>query len=740
MMRFSVLLPLAIENSYDYLQPISGEEVALGQFVRVPLKNKIMTGIVWARAQGELKKLDKRKKPIQLRAIQSVFDIPPLKANQREFIDWVADYIMAPKGSVLHMAMPPKSVFTPPKPMMLVKKAGRLPEDFKSNPKRDKILALALTPISRPALAKKASVSASLVQTLLKARALIEVESDKPQTINNNDAQALITHPQPLSKAQKKAVDEIGQALDKARFQTFLLDGVTGSGKTEIYFDAIAKSLKQGKQALLLLPEIALTSYMAERFKQYCNGKMALWHSHMSPAQRRKIWLDIAQGQSMLVIGARSALFLPFFDLGVIVVDEEHDEGFKQDDGVSYHARDMAIKRAFLEHCPIVLSSATPSLESWDNIKRKGYRHLVLPERARRGAKPPSIHLIDLRAQKLKANQWLAQEVIEEVEKTIKRGEQALLFLNRRGYAPLILCRHCGFRFSCPHCDSWLVEHRHLSRLLCHHCDFHQPLPSSCPQCHQSGKISACGPGIERVFEECRHLFPQARIECLSRDLPSDLRSRQKILDDMAHHQLDILIGTQIIAKGLHFPKLTFVGIIDADLGFANADLRANERSFQLLQQVSGRAGRDILPGKVFVQTFMPHHLVMRTLAQNDRQTFLKQESAARHYGGWPPYGRMAMVLLSSQDKKQLSDYARHLKSCAPKIDNQGFVNQGAFRLFGPAPAPIFRKNKFYRLRFLLKTDRKHSPQAFLRSWFASAKPPPFAVRRNINIDPHSFI
>lgn len=661
-MRISVLLPLALNQSYDYLAP---DNVKIGNFVNVPLRKKQAIGVVVALHEGHNEGQIEQQK---LRQIISVLDkVPQLNNDLLDFINWVGDYTMAPRGLVLKLTMSPKTIFT----------AKKLPKN--------------------------------------------EVPNKK-----------IITNEPNYTKQQREAIDIIHRAIDKNSFQNILLEGITGSGKTEICFNAMMKVLEAGAQALFLLPEIALANYMVERFLAFSNVPIAIWHSGTSVAKRKKQWLDIANGNIKIVIGARSALFLPFKRLKLIVVDEEHDEGFKQTDGVIYHARDMAIVRAMLGKLPVLLSTATPCLETLNNVKQKNYQHIKLIKRVKPLAEPPEIDLIDMRTEKLKPNQWLAPQLIQAIKDGLARKEQALLFLNRRGYAPLTLCRKCGFRFACPDCTAWLAEHRSSKKLLCHHCGISQPLPLVCPQCGQSDSITACGPGIERIFENTKYIFPKARIACLSRDLPATTEERVEILEKMKNGELDILIGTQIIAKGLHFPKLTIAGVIDADLGLANADLRAAERCFQLLQQVAGRTGREQLKGRAYIQTYMPDNPVMKALAQNDKVSFIEAEKAGRKNGNWPPFGRLAAVILSSEDRALVESYASAMARKAPKIAKH--------ILLGPAPAPIFRRAKRYRIRFLLKAAGLIALQPYLNQWLSNVPPLPNKVRRNIDIDPHSFL
>ncbi len=664
-MPISVLLPLALDKSYDYLAP--HDTLTRGQFVRVPLRRKEVVGVVWqldgAGAGAGAAALDSKK----LRTIIEPIDfVPPLNEELMQFIEWVARWTMTPKGLVLNLAMSPKSLF----------------KEYKRKPKEKKEILMPVSPF--PA----------------------------------------------WTEQQEKAVAGIGKHFKQEKAQPLLLEGITGAGKTEICFHQIINTIEKGGQALLLLPEIALADYMLARFRQYSQEPVAVWHSAMTPAQRRKQWLDIADGKIKIAIGARSALFLPFRNLKLIIVDEEHDEGFKQTDKVIYHARDMALVRASLANIPILLSTATPCLETLHNVKQKKFAHVKVKTRAKPTASLPDIELIDMRQQRLKAGVWLAAPLTEAIKEKLEKKEQTLLFLNRRGYAPLTLCRSCGYRFSCTHCTAWLAEHRARHELLCHYCGEASPLPPSCPQCGDTNSFTACGPGIERILEEVKRLFPQARVACLSRDLPPDLAERAKLIEQMKQGQLDILIGTQIIAKGLHFPRLTLAGVVDADLGLANADLRATERCFQLLQQVAGRTGRENLKGKAYLQTYQPEHNVMLALVNKNSAAFMDAELKARRANLYPPFGKLAAVILSSENKPQLEAYAAAMARKMPKKEGT--------KVLGPAPAPIFRIANRYRIRFLIKSASALQP--FVSTWLKHSPRLPAAIKRQIDIDPHSFL
>ena len=546
-----------------------------------------------------------------------------------------------------------------------------------------------------------------------------------------------------LSPRAQEAAHEAAEALrGKVRADAFsvtLLDGVTGSGKTEVYFEAVAAALEAGRQVLVLLPEIALSAAWLERFERRFGVRPAVWHSEVGQAERKRAWRAVAEGEARVVVGARSALFLPYRELGLIVVDEEHEAAFKQEDGVIYQARDMAVVRAKLGGAPIVLVSATPSLETLVNVEAGRYGHLELPER-HAGAAQPEIELIDLRKEipeKIelpsgeKLQSWLSPPLRGAVSETLAAGEQALLFLNRRGYAPLTLCRACGHRLQCPSCTAWLVEHRLAGRLQCHHCGYGAPLPKICPACEASDSFAACGPGVERLEEELRVLYPEARVGVMSSDAIVGPAMAERFLAAVQNHELDLVIGTQIIAKGHHFPMLTLVGVVDGDLGLAGGDLRAGERTYQLLHQVAGRAGRAERPGKVLLQTTDPGNPVMQALAAGDRDAFFSREIEARKRDRNPPFARLAAVIVSGPEEVALDSFCGKITRAVPK--------DGGFEVLGPAPAPLAVLRGRHRRRFLLRCRREVGIQSLLRRWLGDLRPPG-AIRLQIDIDPYSFM
>jgi primosomal protein N' (replication factor Y) (superfamily II helicase) len=592
--------------------------------------------------------------------------------------------------------------------------------------------------------ARHAGCGAGVVRALIAAgyveEQLLPAESPEPPHQWGDAAPRLLP---PLSPDQQKAADHLiervaGTAAATAAagagaggcFSVTVLDGVTGSGKTETYFAAIAAALAAGRQVLVLLPEIALGAQWLERFQRHFGTAPAQWHSEVTQAARRDTWRAVASGRACIVVGARSALFLPFAELGLIVVDEEHDSSYKQEDGVPYQARDMAVLRASLAQIPIVLVSATPSLETVVNIARDRYARVSLPQR-HGGAAMPAIALIDMRGERLASGRFLSAPLVAALEQTVAGGEQALLFLNRRGYAPLTLCRACGHRMQCPNCTAWLVEHRFTGQLVCHHCGHTEAVPVLCPECLAAGTLVPCGPGVERLKEEVAARFPQARTALMVSDLLAGPRAAAELVEAMAAHRYDMLIGTQIVAKGHHFPLLTLVGAVDADLGMTGGDLRAAERTHQLLQQVAGRAGREERRGRVLIQTYMPQAPVMQALARGDRDGFLAAEAAARRAAGLPPFGRLAALIITARDPDSADFAARALARAAPHLPGVSVL--------GPAPAPLAILRGRHRRRFLVKAERSANLQAVLRDWLGRVRLSG-SVRLQVDIDPYSFL
>jgi primosomal protein N' (replication factor Y) len=724
-----VLLPLALPAPYDYLVP-EGLDVEPGQFVIVPLGPVQRLGVVWPPGEGaEAPPVN----PEKLREIIDVLDdVPKLPRVSLDFAAWVANYTLSSPGMVLRMMMSAGHVFMPPAPRYGVRLAGSAPE--RMTPARARVLEVAGNGLTwvKSALAETAGVSSGVIDGLVDTGTLTmePLPAWVPPSLDLSAARGR------LSPEQAKAAGEL-VANTSNGFTVTLLDGVTGSGKTEVYFEAIAAAVAKGKQALVLMPEIALTSQFIARCEERYGAKPAEWHSGLSAPMRARVWRAIAKAQAKLVVGARSALFLPLPDLGLIVVDEEHDASYKQEERVAYQARDMAVLRGSLGHIPVVLSSATPSIESLVNAAQGRYRHIRLAQRYKAAGVPkaaglPGIAAIDMRASQPERGRWLSPALVEALGETLQRGEQALLFLNRRGYAPVTLCRKCGFRFECPDCSAWFVEHRFRRRLECHHCGKFVPLPEVCPNCRAEHSLVPCGPGIERIAEEIAERFPEARRVLLSSDLTPSVSDLRETLREIEDREVDIIIGTQLVAKGHHFPGLALVGVVDADLGLAHADPRAAERTFQLLSQVTGRAGREAIEGHGLVQTYMPEHPAIQALISGDRDTFLASEIEGRKDAMLPPFGRLAALLITGSSREATESYARAVARTAPQA--------AQIEVFGPAEAPLAVIRGRYRFRLLVKATREADLQAYLRLWLSQAPKPKGDIRLNVDVDPYSFL
>jgi primosomal protein N' (replication factor Y) (superfamily II helicase) len=716
-----VLVPVALDKPYSYRVPPE-LDLEPGDIVSVPLGPREAMGVVWGEGTSR-PGLDNR-----LKNVADKFDYPPLKPELRHFLDWVSGYTLAPRGMVLRMALRMGAQLGPERLRVGVRLAG--PPPSRMTPARARVLALLADGFVRgkSEAAELAGVSAGVVEGLIDEGTLEALELPPEAVAAPPDPDY---RPPDFSPAQVQATETLKATIAAGGYSVTLIDGVTGSGKTEVYFEAIAETIRAGRQTLILMPEIALTGQFLDRFALRFGVRPAEWHSQVAPRRRARTWTAVAEGNVPVVAGARSALFLPYADLGLIVVDEEHDAAYKQEDGARYHARDMAVVRAHEAAIPIVLASATPSVETEVNARRGRYRRLALPERFG-GQHLPHVEAIDLRREGPPRGRFIAPRLAEAVKLALERKEQALLFLNRRGYAPLTLCRACGFRLSCPNCDAWLVDHRFRRQLVCHHCGFAMPPPAACPKCNATDSFSAVGPGIERLEEEVAALFPERRILVLSSDLVVSVERLREELSEIGHGLHDIVIGTQLVAKGHHFPKLNLVGVVDADLGLSNGDPRAAERTFQLLHQVAGRAGREEGRGHAFLQTHQPEHPVIRALLSGNREEFYSKEIEDREKFGYPPFGRLASIIVSGPDRHAAEGFARALANVAPRADE--------VRLLGPADAPLALVRGRHRYRLLAKSPRAFDLSAWLRAWMASAPKRKGNIKLEVDVDPQSFL
>ena len=715
----AVLTSQPLDRMLDYKAPEGG--CRLGAFVEVPLGPRKVLGVVWAPGMGDF---DYTK----TRSVIQVLDVAPMLQSMQKFLCRVSDYTLTPMPKMLRLATRAPGLGDPPS-MRHVYRIGDI-KIIRMTDNRQRVLALLgefpEQSFMLKELAEAAEVTTSVVKGLVKLGAVAEHATPQDMPFPMLDPSLPSKE---LSGDQEAAVEYLqGNGVG---YSTTLLKGVTGSGKTEVYLEAVSACLKQGRQALVLLPEIALTSEFLTRVEARFGARPAEWHSGVTMTERRRTWKMVGQGNAQMVVGARSALFLPFQDLGLIVVDEEHDTSYKQEDGVLYNARDMAVLRASLVGGKVVLASATPSLESWENVESGKYRKIDLKSRFG-AAKMPEMRAIDMRKETLPGDCWISPSLHKMVVDRIKVGEQSLLFINRRGYAPVTLCRACGNQVGCDSCDARMVEHRFLKRLMCHQCGETKPVPKICPSCKAEGRLAVVGPGVERLAEEATALFPDAKVAVLSSDMFGSARALKAQIAALAAGEVDVIIGTQLVAKGHNFPLLTLVGVIDADLGLQGSDLRAAERTFQLMRQVAGRAGRSDKPGVAILQTHQPEHPVIRAILGGDEETFWQTEAREREVAGVPPYGRLVGVVLSSNNEQEAFDVGQAMvQNCIP------LMKIGA-QVFGPAPAPIARIRGRHRVRILVKASKSAPIQTALTEWAAQFKLPN-SLRLSIDIDPQSF-
>ncbi|MBN8817055.1 MAG: primosomal protein N' [Sphingomonas sp.] len=722
MSRARVLVMNSALGPLDYRVP-HGMEVEPGSLVVAPLGPRQLLGVVW---EPERMPSDAEVGDNRLRNLMGVLPVPPLTEAMRRLIEWTSDYYLAAPASVARMALPSTSALEGARTVTEYRATGNVPD--RMTPQREQ----ALERIGdRQGLVRElatiADVSDGVIRGLVKAGAIepVEVDIDSPFPLPDPDHAAPV-----LSAEQQAAADALVAGVEAHAFQPTLLDGVTGSGKTEVYFEAIAAAIRAGRQTLVLLPEIALTEPFLQRFTARFGCEPVAWHSGLRQSQRRRAWRAIATGQALVTVGARSALFLPYSNLGLIVVDEAHETSFKQEEGVHYHARDVAVMRGKFEGVPVILATATPAIETRQQVEIGNYAELKLPGRYG-AAEMPAIEAIDLLRDPPERGRWIAPTLITAIDDTLARGEQALLFLNRRGYAPLTLCRACGHRFQCPNCTAWMVEHRLVRRLSCHHCGHIMPTPHACPECKAEDSLVACGPGVERIADEAALLWPEAKTAIVTSDTIWSPAKAAEFVHRMEAGDIDIVIGTQLVTKGYHFPNLTLVGVIDADLGLGGGDLRAAERTFQQIMQVAGRAGRGEKPGHVYIQTHDPSHPVMAALISGDVEAFTAAETDERRQAGAPPFGRYAAIVVSSEDQSAAHEIAQLVGRTAPKVDGM--------EVYGPAPAPLAMLRGRHRYRLLVHARRALDVQDVIRDWLSKLDWPA-KVRVVVDIDPYSFV
>jgi primosomal protein N' (replication factor Y) len=705
----------------DYSVP-KGMVLEPGMVVMAPLGPRQIMGIVW-----EPDRLPGDEVPsAKLRPIIEVLPVKPLSAPLRRLIEWTADYYCAPMNSVARMVISSGGALNGPTTMTEYRLTGGMPE--RMTPQREiAIEAVEGEQATIRELAGIAGVSEGVLRGLVNQGVIepVSVSIDRPF----DTADPGFDQPE-LSAEQREVADRLVEAVAAREFAPFLLDGVTGSGKTETYFEPVAQAIRMGRQVLVLLPEIALTENFLKRFEHRFGAAPVQWHSSLKSTERRRAWRAISKGSAQVIVGARSALFLPYANLGLIVVDEAHEVSFKQDDGVRYNARDVSVMRARFEGFPVVLASATPALESLQMAESGIYEKLELPSRFG-GAQLPHIDTVNLTEEPPERQRWLAPRLVAALEDRLAKGEQSLLFLNRRGFAPLTLCRNCGFRFQCPNCSAWLVEHRLSQRLACHHCGHETGVPEHCPECGEPDCLVACGPGVERIADEVAEILPEARVAIATSDTLNSPERAAQFIAEAENGAIDVIVGTQLVTKGFHFPDLTLVGVIDADLGLEGGDLRAGERTYQQIAQVAGRAGRGAKPGEVLIQTRHPEAAVIAALAEGDRDAFYSAETETRRHAGAPPFGRWAAIIISSEDEKEARQAANQLGDTRPHHDE--------LMVLGPAPAPLALLRRRYRYRFLINARRNVELQKIIGDWLDAHEFAP-GIRVGVDIDPYSFV
>ncbi len=722
MSRARVIIMNSALGPLDYRVP-QGMSVAPGSIVVAPLGPRQLLGVVW---EADRMPSDAEVGDNRLRNLVAVLDAPPIPAPLRRLIEWTANYYLAPPASVLRMALASTSALEGARTVTEYRATGERPP--RMTPQREQALERIgdRQGLIRE-LALAAGVSDAVVRGLVKTGVIEPVEVDIDSAFPRPDP---AHHHPALSPDQALAAAALVKGVSATHFAPTLLDGVTGSGKTEVYFEAIAEAIRQGRQTLVLLPEIALTQPFLTRFEARFGCAPVAWHSDLRQSQRRRAWRAIASGEALVTVGARSALFLPYANLGLIVVDEAHETSFKQEEGVHYHARDVAVMRGKFERCPVVLASATPAIETRQQVALGRYAELKLPGRYG-AAQLPTIEAIDLIAEPPMRGRWIAPRLVQAIDAARERGEQALLFLNRRGYAPLTLCRTCGHRFQCPNCTAWMVEHRLIRRLACHHCGHVEAVPEKCPECGNEDTLVACGPGVERIADEVALLWPDARRAVVTSDTIWSPAKAAEFVARMEGGDIDIVIGTQLVTKGYHFPNLTVVGVIDADLGLGGGDLRAAERTFQQISQVAGRAGRSVKPGHVYIQTHSPKAAVMQALVKGDADAFYAAETDARREADAPPFGRYAAIVVSSEDRQSAEETARDIKQASPEQDGM--------YVYGPAPAPLAMLRGRHRFRLLIHARRALDVQEVIGDWLGNVIWPA-KVRVIVDVDPYSFL
>ena len=711
---------------YDYRLT---EPADIGTFVRVHVMNRPCIGVIWGIGDSNLP-------AAKIKNISSVFS-HKLNVSDLQWIGRMSEWTLIPMGMVLRLIVNIPDAFCPPRmePLYaynsdascrMTQNRQAVADAYSSND-NDAMTISDIQNIAR--------VSNAVVRSMIKNETLIPV-GEQPKQKNAtlttyNDCGNI-----KLNNQQQAAADTIGQSVQAGGFSVHLLDGITGSGKTQVYFDSAWRAYSMGRSVLLMMPEIALTAQFMSRFKNRFGENPVVWHSNLTAARRREIWHGVLDGTIKMVVGTRSALFLPWQDLGLIVIDEEHDTSYKQEDMGNYHARDMAILRAKISGIPVVLASATPSAETLENVNLGKYQQLKLTSRFG-GAQLPDISTIDLRENRPESytvdeteqTGFLSQPLCNALAETLSAGHQAMLFINRRGFAPITQCKKCGWTSVCPECSVGMTYHKRIGKLLCHMCGRTMPMPKTCPDC--GGDVSMRGVGLEKIEQEVNVRFPNARTALVSSDIITSRQSLERLVNKIEQGEIDIIIGTQILAKGHHFPNLTLVGVIDADMGLFGTDFRAAEHTFQQLFQVAGRAGRGEYAGRVLLQTYQPEHPVLTAICASDRDSFMQTDMMGRKMANMPPYGQLIAVIVEGQRESALQSYCNALRDAIPNL-------KGA-KIMGPITAQIYQIRNWYRMRFLVAGSRNANLQPVVLHWLESVKQP-VNIRVKIDVNPMNFM
>lgn len=721
-----VLIPNVVNAGYDYR--LTGP-ATLGQFVACRVMNRPYIGVVWGFGDSGLP-------PEKIKDVSAVYDAR-LAITDLQWIVKMSGWTLMTPGAVLRLIVNVPDAFSPPKMEQLyglnITDAVRMTASRQAV--ADAFASNDNEPMSATDVQNIARVSPSVVRTMISGGILVPKEQRARPTEYNSpeyhDCGNIVLNPE-----QQSAADVIGAAIDRGGFSVHLLDGITGSGKTQVYFDAAWRAYSRGGSVLLMMPEIALTAQFMHRFAARFGAAPVVWHSNLTAARRREIWRGVLRGEIRMVVGTRSALFLPWQNLGLIVVDEEHDTSYKQEDMGNYHARDMAVLRGKIAGFPVVLASATPSAETLQNVASGKYQVLRLTSRVG-GAQLPKIETIDLRENRPEPyqvsdvlnNGFLSVPLCNAISDTIAAHRQVMLFINRRGFAPIVQCKKCGWVAGCPDCSVGMTYHRAVGKLLCHMCGRTAPMPTKCPDC--GGDVSMRGAGLEKIAEEVSVRFPSARVALVSSDTISTRQSLERIVAKMESGEIDIVIGTQILAKGHHFPNLTLVGVVDADMGLFGTDFRAAEHTFQQLFQVAGRAGRGEFPGRVLLQTYQPQHPVLCAICAGDRDAFMAADMASRQSAKMPPFGQLIAVIVECQREDTLKKYCAGLAAAAPRAPG--------VKIMGPIAAGVYQIRNWYRMRFLVMGGPTTLLQPVVAHWLRAIKQPA-NMRVKVDVNPQNFM